>query len=92
MDIPTLLASSWWFNSTGISEQGKERTGFCIAILKDYAIRISDEKLALIFFSLDFKRSMSNNKKTAKQLLKKFSNSLKLWNAYAVSTINLLFV
>ncbi|RVD87427.1 uncharacterized protein DFL_001662 [Arthrobotrys flagrans] len=86
LDSSTLFASSWWFSSTEISDRGRGRVGFCIAMLKDFALRISDERLALISFSLEYKRNPTN-KKIAKQFLKKHSNSLKMWNAYATSEI-----
>ncbi|KAF3312810.1 hypothetical protein TWF173_006841 [Orbilia oligospora] len=87
LDASTLFASSWWFSSTEISDRGKGKVDFCIAMLKDFALRISDERLALLSFSLEYKRNPMSNKKIAKQFLKKHSNSLKLWNAYAISEI-----
>ncbi|KAK6346281.1 hypothetical protein TWF730_010611 [Orbilia blumenaviensis] len=87
LDSSTLFASTWWFSSSEIPDQGKDRVDFCIAMLKDFALRTSDERLALVSFSLDYKRDPTNNKKIAKQLLKKHSSSLRLWNAYAVSEL-----
>ncbi|KAK6524879.1 hypothetical protein TWF281_011780 [Arthrobotrys megalospora] len=84
-EASTLFASSWWFGSTDPSDRRSEKVDFAIAMLKDFALRVSDERLALISFSLECKRDPANSKKVARQLLKKHSNSLKLWNAYAVS-------
>ncbi|KAK6332033.1 hypothetical protein TWF718_002571 [Orbilia javanica] len=87
LDSSTLLASSWWFGSIGVSDRGKSKVDFCIAMLKDFAMRMADERLALVSFSLENQRNPTNNKKIAKQLLRKHSDSLKLWNAYAMSEI-----
>ncbi|KAF3913247.1 hypothetical protein AA313_de0208756 [Arthrobotrys entomopaga] len=88
-DVPlspeTLVQSSWWFSSVEVPDPKSERLDFCIAMLKEYVLRVLDERLALIYFALDFRRNPNNNKKIAKQLLKRYSNSLKLWNAYAMS-------
>ncbi|EWC47117.1 hypothetical protein DRE_03486 [Drechslerella stenobrocha 248] len=51
----------------------------------DYVLRIPDERLALVYLAVEYSWKPSNNKKVAKQLLKRHSNSLKLWNAFAMS-------
>ncbi|KAF3926796.1 hypothetical protein ABW20_dc0100386 [Dactylellina cionopaga] len=81
----TLFPSSWWFSSVEVPDRASERVRFCIAILKEYVLRVLDERLALMYFAIDFKLNPDNNKKSAKQLLKKYSSSVKLWNAYAMS-------
>ncbi|KAK6497523.1 hypothetical protein TWF481_011929 [Arthrobotrys musiformis] len=87
LDSSTPFASNWWFSSTEISDREKGRTEFCIAMFQDFALRMSDERLALITFSLEYKRNPANSKKIAKKFLKKHSNSLTLWNAYAMSEL-----
>ncbi|KAK6539997.1 hypothetical protein TWF694_008830 [Orbilia ellipsospora] len=90
-DVPlspeTLVPSSWWFSSVEVPDPKSERLDFCIAMLKEYVLRVLDERLALIHFAIELRRNPSNNKKIAKQLLKKYSDSLKLWNTYAMSEV-----
>ncbi|EPS41255.1 hypothetical protein H072_4881 [Dactylellina haptotyla CBS 200.50] len=85
LDSETLIPSSWWFSSVEVPDQRSERLDFFVSILKEYVLRLQDERLALIYFAVEYRRNPGNNKKVAKQLLKKYSDSLKLWDAYAMS-------
>ncbi|KAF3913780.1 hypothetical protein ABW21_db0200098 [Orbilia brochopaga] len=87
----TLVSSAWWFDSVEVPVMATDECmNLCIAMLRDYVLRVPNERLALIYFAVEVKRQAAgktdvNYKKVAKALLKRYSTSLRLWNAYAIS-------
>ncbi|KAF3929553.1 hypothetical protein ABW19_dt0205711 [Dactylella cylindrospora] len=83
----SLFPSNWWFSSVEVPDLSSERLDYGIAMLREFISRVPDERLALIYFAIECRKNPGNNKKVAKQLLKKYSHSLQLWNAYAMSEV-----